>query len=366
MMDVRAFSTASIRSYLKQFFYFGLLALASISPTEAEVGGAQSVRRDRQILGFFFTASSRQAAFPVAASGGGGVELIVVDLETGTPKRLTSRGAKLLSPSFSSDGERLLVVRLRNDTAEYELLSCATVEYVCRRWLSTKDSINSPTEVSADKIVYVSSPRKQIAGVRSQYLQHDLWMLEKDRPPRQLTDVQFGEMNWLSATSSSIYFSAIGPRRGKEIIPKFAPLASVDSDIFKLSFAVGEARIELPKDQLTPLFLARGRSTAASIARDQSVAAFLRTESRRGGYRYDLVVVDLKTQRENLIESTGLGFSRPAVVDQTIVAREIFDDRYVISRLRLGDSFAEPIAELTDASIAVAGLTEIRIETEGR
>jgi hypothetical protein len=362
MINIRALSTISILKYFKLLVCLCLLAAARPSPCEAEIAVATAARRDRLTLGFFFTASSRQAAFPVSANGGG-VDVIVVDLATGAPMRLTSKGAKLLSPSFSSDGDRLLVVRLREDTAEYELLSCATLDFVCGRLMTTKDSINTPTEIAAGKIVYVSSPLKRIAGVRSSYLQHDLWILEIGKSPFQLTDVQFGEMNWLSVTSNGIYFSAAGPRRGKEVIPKFTPLASVDSDIFKLPFdeKQKQSRIEFPKSTLTPLFLSRGRSTAASIARDESMAALLRTQNRKGGYRYDLVVVDMKTQGETTIESTGLGFSRPVIVDEAVIAREVFDDRYVIGRIRPGDASMKPLAEVTDPSMASMESIEIRI-----
>ncbi len=291
---------------------------------------------------------------------------MVVDLESGGRTKVRSKGGKLLSPFLSMDGERILLVRLDNETGEYSLLSCTTMDFACRRLMTTKSSINSPTEISADRILYVSSPLKFVAGVRSHYLQHDLWMLEKDNPPRQLTDLQFYQMNWLSVTSSSIYFSAMGPRRDRQIIPKFAPSASADSDIFKLPFDAARGSVELPQGVLKPQFLASGRSIAASVAPAESMAAFLRTENRVGGYRYDLVVMDLKTQASKLIESTGLGFSRPTVIGQAVMAREIFDDRYVIGRLLSNDASIKPLAEVTDAFIASIEPTEIRLVTEAR
>ena len=345
----------------------GLIAvlLLSMPAASPEVPASNYSRRDRLTIGFFFTASTRQVAFPVR-SVGGSVDVMVIDLQSKAYTKLTSKGAQLLSPSLSTDGDRILLVRLDNETEEYELLSCTTSDFVCRSLIATKNSINSPKEVSPNKVIYVASPVRHVAGVQSHYLQHDLWIVESGKPPRQLTDFQFYQMNWLSVTSSSIYFSAMGPLRDKKIIPKFAPLAAADSDIFKLPFDVSGGAVELPQSPLTPLFLSAGRSVAASVAPDESMAALLRTKNNVGGYRYDLVVMDLKTGGTKLIESTGLGFSRPEVLDRTVTTREIFNDRYVVGRLLWNDESIKPLVEVTDALIASTQPTEIRRETEGK
>lgn len=333
------------------------IALASWEQARAE----SAERRDRLILGYFFTSNSKQAAFPVEGVAGG-IDIMIVDLETGNLRKLRSQSGRLLSPFLSRDGQRILLVRVRNDTQEYELLSCTTTDFVCARLLASKGSINSPIEVSGNKILYIASPRRIVSGARSQFFQHDLWDVEKGKAPRQLTDLQFFEMNWLSATSIGVYFSAMGSRVNRKIIPKYAPIASTYSDIFKLPFDEARA-IQLPK-ALPPLFLEKGRSTASQVAPDESLAALLRTQFRRGGFRYDLVVIDLTTQKSSLIESTGLGFSRPAVVDQKVIAREIFEDRYAIREVAAGEVQTRTIVEIADNSIAAAEPTEIRVLAE--
>jgi hypothetical protein len=358
-------ATLAIRSLGKLLLFLCALFLADAAAAKAEVTSSSTSRRDRLTLGFYFTATLHRAAFPINASESG-VDLIVVDLDSGARKRVSSKGAKLVSPFLTLDDRRLLVVRFRNDTGEYELLSCDVKNFACRRLLVSKDSIGSPTEIGDNKIVYVSSPyRSGGSNVRSRHVRNDFWILEPGKQPRQLTDLQFFELNSLSLTRSSIYFSAMGPRRDKPIIPKFAPLASNDSDIFKLPFDAVRGAIEVPAGTLAPLFLSGGRSTWASVAHDESMAAFLRTQNRVGGYRYDLVVTDLNTQASKLLESTGLGFSRPIVIDRTVIVREIFDDRYVIERLSPHESSTKALAEIPDASISSFESIEIKVETEG-
>jgi|1185.fasta_scaffold29792_1 hypothetical protein len=360
----RAYSTSLIfgrRKSLRSLLAAALLFM-TMPPAKAELQNTWMARRDRLTLGFFFTASQHLAAFPVRVSGTE-IDVMLIDLESGARIKLASKGFNLLSPSLSNDGERILLVRNSSQTGEYALLSCVIANFSCRRLVESKASINSPTEICPGTILYVSSPRKVLPGVRSQYQQHDLWILGKDESPRQLTDFRFFEMDWLSPTSGSIFFSAMGPR-DKQTIPKFAPLASSDSDIFRLTFNPAQCLVEQAAATLTPLFLGNGRSTAATVAGDETIAALLRTETRVGGYRYDLVIMDLLAQGSRVFESSGLGFSRPALVDRTVVVREIFDDRYVISRLPLGDPTIKPIAEITDASIASTQVIEIQVEPE--
>jgi hypothetical protein len=83
---------------------------------------------------------------------------MVVDLDSGAGKSLSSEGAKRLSPYLTLDGERLSVVRRRDDTAKYELLLCFTTKFACRRLIVTTDSICFPTEISADKNTLCREP----------------------------------------------------------------------------------------------------------------------------------------------------------------------------------------------------------------
>jgi hypothetical protein len=333
------------------------LLFVRISGATAETSGS---RYERFATGFFFTASARQAAFPVPAEKGR-VDVVIVDLRSGDRKRLSSADSNLLTPFLSEDGERLLLVRL-NRTGTYELLSCTTTTFVCRVETSGDSSINSPIVVGTNNILYISSPIRTVPGARSRYPLHDMWILDGGGPPRQVTQLQFFEMNWLSVAGGSVYFSAMGPRPDKQVIPKFEPVAMNTSDIFKLSFDALHGTVQVPDRQLAPLFNWGGRSTAASVAQNESIAAFLSTRNQVGGYRYDLVVADLRNGGIRTIESTGRGFSRPVLIDGVVLVKEIFDDRYVIGRLAWNDFKIVPLVEVNDSAISATEITEIKIE----
>jgi hypothetical protein len=249
-------TTRHVRRFRCIFLFLAALFVTSAPTAKGEMTSAAGSFRERIANGFSFTASSRRVAFQISAPERG-FDLLLVDLESKSVKKLRSPGAKLLSPFLSADGNRLLVVRLRNDTAEYELLSCRTVDFSCTRLIASKESIVSPTEINADQIVYVASPLRVIPGVRSSYVDHDFWLLEAGKQPRQLTDFRFYELHSLSITLNGIYFSAIGGQRNAQIIPKFEPTGSTVSDIFKLPFDSTRGTIESPRSVLTPLFLAR-------------------------------------------------------------------------------------------------------------
>lgn len=148
-----------------------------------------SSRYARFSTGFFFTASVRQAAFPVPV-GNGRVDVMIVDLKSGDRRRVSSADASLLTPFLSEDGERLLLVRFSR-TGIYELLSCTTTTFVCSVETSGDSSINSPVEVGANNILYIASPIRTVPGVRSRYPLHDIWLLDRGGSPRQITQLQF-------------------------------------------------------------------------------------------------------------------------------------------------------------------------------
>jgi hypothetical protein len=74
------------------------------------------------------------------------------------------------------------------------------------------------------------------------------------------------------------------------------------------------------------------------------------------------VVADLRNGGIRTIESTGRGFSRPALIDGVLLVKEIFDDRYVIGRLAWNDFKIVPLVEVNDSAISATEITEIKIE----
>jgi hypothetical protein len=271
-------------------------------------------------------------------------------------------------PFLSPDGERLLLARQDSHAGESELLSCGITNLVCRRLFTTKLSIVDPVEINADKIVYISSAFNAIPGVRSRYSDNDFWLYEAGKEPRPITDVQFHVLTRLSVTSSHIYFSALGPHPGKEVIPKYKPLEDASSSIYRLAFDSHTDVVTIPPTQLSPLFVAdRSESNSPSVAFDETFAAFLRADVyRKGGFRFDLVVQSLTTSASLLFESAGIGFSRPVVVGRTVVVNDLLDDRYIIKRLLPGKTSLQTEIEITDDEIARLPATEITVENESR
>lgn len=53
------------------------------------------------------------------------------------------------------------------------------------------------------------------------------------------------------------------------------------------------------------------------------------------------------------------------MVDGGVLVKEIFDDRYVIGRLAWSDFKIVPVVEVTDNSISMTEITEIKIESGG-
>lgn len=338
------------------------LSLA-VSLANASMGNCETSHLERKNWGQYFTANPRLAAFPVQSSASK-VDIVVVDLKSGAPTKLRSKGAILIDAHLSRDGERLLLVGYRKDSAQFELMSCRTTNYVCRRLVATTASIGSPVDIDDHTVVYASSPRQPNRSVRNQFPRNDLWILEEGMAPKRLTNFGLYQLRSLSVTSSNIYFSAFGATGPKPVIPKSDPLASSQSDIFRLPFDASKRTIEHPQRQLTPLFVSSGRLTSADVAPDESMAAYLSAGQGAVGYRFDLVARDMHSGGINLVESKGQGFSNPVVVDGAVIAREIMDDRYLIGELKPGGYPFRTLVDITDAAIAATEPTVIRIENE--
>jgi hypothetical protein len=327
----------------------------------------------RTIVAGEFAASTRQAAFSVQEEHS--VDLVVVDLESGSIAKLRSAGNALIFPFLSLDGSRLVVVRQHPDSGESDLLSCTTDSFSCRRLLTLKGSISSPVEIDDHRILFISSTlgtrdsnlrAKYLGFAVNRYVRHDIWSLDVGQPPRRITDFGLYELHGLSVTANSVYFSAMGPRTDKSVIPKSVALQRPASDIYKLPFDRTSGSLILPEAQLKPVFLQEGYTYTARVSSDESLAALIRTvtSSPGRGFRYDLVVQDLRTGSSRTTEPAGLGFSRPVFVGKEIMVNELFDDRYIIKKILSDGASIRSVTEITDGSIIHALPTEIVVEQE--
>jgi Tol biopolymer transport system component len=340
----------------------GALAYRSLwqaAPTSLE-GTSSSL--DRWNRGFYLAASVKNAAVLVRASRADNMQLLLVDFETGKRIRLKSERSHLLSPYLSPDGARLLFSRQPFDHQGHELVSCETATLTCRIILRSTGSIQSAIEISGDRILYVSSQFVKGFDGRIRLSHNDIWMFDPATGSRQLTDFRLYELHSLSASNSQIYFSATGPSRDRPVIPKYEPDANQQSNIFRLPFDPEKGAIDIPAETMTPLFASAGIATQSRVSGDGSLIAFLRTRTGINPYHYDLVIADQNSHGERLIESSGMGFSRPVVIDHDVYASITKEDRVLIRVDRPGEPSMKLIADIDDASTASADTVELKIE----
>jgi Tol biopolymer transport system component len=317
---------------------------------------------DRRNRGFYLAASVKNAAVLMRTIRTDKMQLLLVDFETGKQTRLKSERSHLLSPYLSPDGARLLFSRQPLDHQGHELISCETATLICRTILKSNGSIQSAIEISGGRILYVSSPYFKGYDGRIRLNRNDIWIFDPAIGSRQLTDFKLYELHSLSVTDSEIYFSATGPSRDRPVIPKYEPDANQQSDIFRLPFDPVKGTIDAPSETMKPLFASAGIATRPSVSADGLRIAFLRTRTGIGAYQYNLVIADQSTHGERLIESSGMGFSRPVVIDHDVYASVTTDDRVLIQVDRPGTPAMKLIADINDASVASAETVELAIQ----
>jgi Tol biopolymer transport system component len=123
----------------------------------------------RNVVAGHLAASARQAAFSVQEEHS--IDLVIGDFGSGSVTELRSPGTRLIFPSLSPDGDRLLVVRQHPDNGESDLLSCRTDNFHCRQLHTSKDAISSPIEIDEHRILFISSQlRTDGPNLRSKYL----------------------------------------------------------------------------------------------------------------------------------------------------------------------------------------------------
>jgi len=339
----------------------GAIALwqAGVVPTSLAGSGSSLDRWNR---GFFLAASVRNAAVLVRDRRTDNMQILLVDFETGKRIRLKSERSHLLSPYLSPDGTRLLFSRQPLDHQGHELVSCETATLTCRTILRSAGSIQSTIEISGCRILYVSSPFVKRFDGQIRLSHNDIWIFDPTNGPHQLTDFKLYELHSLSVSNSQIYFSATGPSRDRPVIPKYEPDANQQSNIFRLPFDPEKGAIEAPSETMTPLFASAGIATRSSVSADGSLIALLRTRTGINPYHYDLVIADQNSHVERLIVSSGLGFSRPVVIDHDVYASVTKEDRLLIQVNRPGEPSMQLMADIDDASVAGAETVELKLE----
>ena len=336
----------------------GLWGAASILLPLMLAGTELSTERSNR--GAAFAASNKSALVLIRVAKDDWQPLLL-DLQTGKQRRLTSTGAQLRSPSLSTDGERLLLVRHPKNNSGSELLSCDTDRLSCKLLVKKVDTaIHSPIELSNGRVLYIASPLHTGGDGRKRYSRHDVWLLEPQSGPRQLTDLQLYQMSTISVTRNEIYFSAFGSPPQRPFIPRGDPSAPEASSIFRLPFDPAEGEVTAPTRLLEPLFVAPGIARALVASPDGSQMAFLRTTSL-GNYRFDLVIADMRSGKEHTITSVGMGYSTPVIVGNDVLAVDIIEGRSVIRMVTGGERDSKIVADIVDKAAANAEVVELAI-----
>jgi hypothetical protein len=317
---------------------------------------------DRWNRGFVLAASVRNAVLLVRPGRADNMQLLLVDFETGKRIKLSSKRSHLSSPYLSPDGARLLFSRQRFERQGHDLVSCDTATLACRTILKSAGSISNAIEISGGRILYVSSPYVKRSDGQIRLTRNDIWIFDSVTGSRQLTDFQLYQLGSLSVTKNEIYFSATGPLRERPVIPKYDPSSNHQSDIFRLPFDPVTGTISAPSETMTPLFASAGIATRPSASADGSLIAFLRTRTGISPYRYDLVIADQSSHGERLIQSSGMGFSRPVIIGHDVYSSVTREDRVLIRVDRTNEPVMKLLADIDDASVASAETVELKIE----
>jgi Tol biopolymer transport system component len=342
----------------------GTAALAS-GQLYRSLAGASQPDKDplgRWNGGFTLAASAKNAVLLVRSRHIENLQqLLLVDFETGNRTRLNSEGAHLASPYLSPDGTRLLFSRQPTNRQGHDLISCETSTLVCRTILKSTGSIHSAIEISGGRILYVSSPYVKRSDDQIRLTRNDIWLFDPVTGPRQLTDFRLYQLHSLSVTDRDIYFAATGPLSARPVIPKYDPSSNHQSSIFRLPFDSATGNISSPSGMMSPLFASAGIATMPGASADGSVIAFLRTRTGINPYRYELVIADQATHIERLINTSGMGFSRPVIIGHDVYSSVTRDDRVQIRVDRPNEAEMALLADIDGASVASAETVELKI-----
>lgn len=319
-----------------------------------------SDRLDRWGAGFFFAASEKNAAFPVQFTEG--TAIIFVDLATGGLQKLVSSKANIFAPYLSPDGTKLLIVRRLHNSKEFELISCETRLFDCKQVFKSANRLDSPIEISNNRILYIASPYMVGGDGRGRYAKNDIWSIDAEGKQRQLTSMELYQLDSLSVGKSEIYFNGYGSPRKNPVIPRAEPLAKNQSEMFKLPFDETTGDIAAPQGILKPLFPNGGIAIRPSVGPDGFPFAFLQTRTDIGNYKYNVVLLDPDRWTSRVFETSGTGFSRPVVVGDKVIANDIGHSSRVIRMFTPGKIESQTLATIDDASISKLEAKELKIK----
>jgi hypothetical protein len=322
------------------------------------IQAAQMLRvRERMIDQY--TATVKWIVFSVALDDDTAA-LAVIDRITGHRRLVVSQGNFLAFPRFSTDGERVLVIRGNQAGGNAELLSCSIENWKCRVLVRAPQPIYWPVEVRKDVVLY-SGSELYAEGRRRQY---DFYLAEPPNEPVRLSNFAFYNLAALNVVDDKIVFSTAASMSAANVIfPKtIDALAPARSEIFALQINWKQRRLLIPSRPLEPLCEIDGTSTEPTTSEDGTRIAFVNRRLTAGRSRYNLVVSTFDGVPLKYVDATSNGYSRPAFVGTTVLANQIFEDRYETTLVDLANSSTRQEAIFNHTSRALDALEHFEIK----
>jgi hypothetical protein len=305
-----------------------------------------------------YTATAKWIVFSVALDNETAA-LALVNRITGHSRLVVSQGNFLAFPRFSADGERVLVVRGKQAGGNSELLSCSIENWKCRVLVRAPQPIYWPVEVRRDVVLY-SGSELYAEGRRRKY---DFYLAESLNEPVRLSNFEFYNLAALNVVDDRIVFSTAASLSPANVIfPKtIDALASARSEIFTLQIDWKARRLIIPPRPLEPLYEIDGFSTLPTTSEDGTRVAFLNRRVTAGSSRYNLAVATFDGALLKYVDATSNRFSRPVFVGTTVLANQIFEDRYETTLVDLANNLTRREAVFNHTSRALEALEHLEI-----
>jgi hypothetical protein len=323
-----------------------------------------NIQRVRERMLSQYTATAEWIVFPVALDDDTAA-LAVINRRNGHRSLVVSRGTYLAFPRFSNDGERVLLIRGKQTGGSTELLSCGIEKWNCRVLVRAPQPIYWPVENGRGAVLY-SGSELYAEGRRRKY---DFYLAFPSTEPVRLSNFEFYDLSGLNVVGDEILFSTAGPlSRENPVFPSNSdPLAPAISEIFALRVEWNESRIVIPAQKLKPLYRIEGFSLLPASSEDGARVAFLNQRRVAGVSRYNLVIAATDGTVLKYINATSDGFSRPAFVGKTVLANQIFGNRYETTLVDLENNSVrqEMIFDHTSNALGALEHVELTFRNEG-
>jgi hypothetical protein len=229
-------------------------------------------------------------------------------------------------------------------------------------------AIGWPVEVRKDVVLYAGSE----AFDNGKHRKYDLYLIESSFRPVRLSAFELYSLQALDVFDDRIMFSAYGSiSRTNVLFPRPPdPLAHASSEIFMLHADWKEKRLIIPSHQLETRYVIDGRSSLPATSANGAAVAFINGRMAAGRYKYNLVVAGVDGTIQKYVDTTAkpgspraayVGFSRPAFAGSSVLANQLFENRYETTLVDLVDNSVRQAAVFEYSPNALQSLRRLEI-----